>query len=272
MPDLQDIHKRQNAYLDSLVSAFEQELRKIVLKASARVTGHLQKELSITDGVISQTAANNRILRRIDTMFVREMNEAGFEALVGSFVAEFPGQLPFLHETIDALISGNQQILPYSPSAADLNIMASYQVSVVDSLETLVEGAAGYAIRGALLSVGGLKFSDLVETLAEKFVLTVARATTLADTAGAIWYRTATDRAFQAIENDLPSIEIRYKYTSGPDDSKTRPFCHSMITQTKAGKTWTRAEIGEMDNHQLPNVLATCGGWSCRHQWLLAIP
>ena len=79
------------------------------------------------------------------------------------------------------------------------------------------------------------------------------------------WYRTATDRAFQIIEEDLPAQEIRYEY-SGLDDKLTRPFCEHLL---EVGKAYTRAEIEKMDNGQLPNVFLTGGGWNCRHQWIL---
>jgi len=70
------------------------------------------------------------------------------------------------------------------------------------------------------------------------------------------WYRTATDRAFQIIEKDLPAQEIWYE-CSGPDDKLTRPFCEHPLD---ANKTYTRAEIEKMDNGQLPNVFLTGAG------------
>lgn len=49
----------------------------------------------------------------------------------------------------------------------------------------------------------------------------------------------------------------------GPDDDKTRPFCHAHV-----GKVYDRAEIDKMDNGQLDNVFLTGGGYNCRHSWI----
>lgn len=272
MPDLDQIHREQQRSMDALIATFRAELELIVSKAQARAAGYLQKKLSITNGVIDRTASNNRILRSLDTVLAREMNDLGYGALVQSFVGEFPGQLPYLKDTIQALSDQMKTPLPaWKLGATDNAALASLQVNIAGGLDMVVEGVARTAVQNVLLTVGGTKFSDLVETLAEKFNATTARATSLADTAMQVWYRTATDRAFQSIEVDLPSKEIRYRYTLGPDDRRTRPFCHHLITETKEGKNWTRAEIGEMNNGQLPNVLLTGGGHGCRHQWLMAV-
>jgi hypothetical protein len=272
VPSLEDLHSEQNRSMDALISSFEDHLRTIVARAQGRVFGQLQKRLGITDGVIDRTAANNRILRTLDAVFVREMDAAGYQSLVRAFVGEFPGQLGYLNETLRQISEGMKEPLPiYKLSTADSNVLASLQANVSTSLEMVMEGVAGAAIQNVLLSVGGLKFGELVQVLSEKLNIAVGRAKSVADTGISTWFRTATDRAFQAIENDLPSKTIKYKYTSGPDDSRTRIFCHRMIVQTRAGKSWTRDQINEMSNGQLPNVLLTAGGFNCRHAWLMSV-
>ena len=47
----------------------------------------------------------------------------------------------------------------------------------------------------------------------------------------------------------------------------TRPFCERLL---KSDRTYTREEIDRMNNGQIPNVFVTCGGFSCRHQWVLS--
>ena len=257
--------------MDALIAAFEDHLRIMVVRAQARVAGYLQKQLSTdAEGVILTSRANARVLRTLDDVFLREMDDLGWESLVNAFVGEFPGQLPFLNETIRSL--SDQMATPLAIqklSMADTSLLAGLQLNASTSLHMALEGVAGNAVQTVLMSVGGLKFTDLVQALSEKLNIATGRARGLADTAMATWYRTATDRAFQAIEKGLPEQEQRYKYTAGPDDKKTRPFCHRLI---QAAKTYTRDQIAEMSNGQLPNVLLTCGGWNCRHQWLLAIP
>jgi hypothetical protein len=49
----------------------------------------------------------------------------------------------------------------------------------------------------------------------------------------------------------------------GPVDVRLRPFC-----ETHVGKVYSRAEIAELDNKQLPNAFLTGGGYNCRHVWM----
>jgi hypothetical protein len=151
--------------------------------------------------------------------------------------------------------------------AQEKQTLAAQQASTVDSLEGVAQAVAAGAKRQAMFGFAGLKVADLAATLSKSLGKTTAQAETIADTAQVMFYRTATAQAFAVIEKDLPEMEIRYEY-EGPDDSLTRPFCDRLI---QAAKTYTRDEIGRMNNHQLPNVLVTCGGWNCRHQWMVAL-
>ncbi len=268
---LDEIHRQQNRSMDALIASFTEHLNQITLRAQAKVLAQLQKKLSITDGVIDRSAGNSRILRNLDTALIKAMNDEGYQSLVKAFVGEFPGQLPFLTQTLDAISAGMSDPLPkWTPTATDTNVLASLQSNTVSALQMTMESVARTATQNVMLAVGGLKFEELAATLAEKFSISVGRAESLADTAISTWYRTANDRAFRFIEDDLPGKEIRYKYTLGPNDRKTRPWCEEKIMQTKVGKTWNREEIDAMSNGQMPNVMLTCGGWNCRHQWIVA--
>lgn len=55
-----------------------------------------------------------------------------------------------------------------------------------------------------------------------------------------------------------------------PDDQLTRPFCRRILEEQREGQTYSRAEIEAMNNGDLPDVMLTCGGIECRHQWILA--
>jgi hypothetical protein len=50
----------------------------------------------------------------------------------------------------------------------------------------------------------------------------------------------------------------------GPDDEKTRPFCHDILAMDK---NWTVDEIVNLDNGQGLPVLTNMGGYNCRHVW-----
>lgn len=266
MPSLQDIHDRQERHYNAMLVAFEDHLREIIGRAQSATLDRLLKKLTVTGGAIEQTAANIRTLRRLNDIFMREMNRAGYERLVNAFVNGFPQQLPFLQETL-AVISEQlkEPLPPVDFTAKDLKVFSAVRANSVVALEGVIQSGATTAMTQALFSIGGLKFSELVSTLQQKFDTTLARATTLADTAQATFYRTALDRAYQIIEKDAPAIPQTYRY-SGPEDSRNRPFCHRLLT---ADKGYSREEIERMDNHQLPNVFLTAGGWNCRHQWIL---
>ncbi len=251
-----------------MVQAFETHLREIVLRAQAQVLAQLQQKLSITDGTIDATPANMRVMRNAGPLFMDEMRRQGYDRLVEAFAGEFRGTLPFLQETIQQLGEQVQKEWPdLGFGAKDLNLLAATQANAAVSIEAAVESVAGTAMTRGLFSVAGLRFGELAEMLTEKFETSIGKARTIADTSMSTFYATATDRAFQIIEKDLPEQVQHYKY-SGPDDKLTRPFCEHLL---KLGKAYTREEIGKMDNGQLPNVMITRGGWNCRHQWILAV-
>ena len=269
MPSLRDIHNQHSRYQDAMVQAFEQHLREMVLRVQGQVLAELQGKLSITDGLIEQTSGNLRVLRNLNNLFVQEMDAAGFPQLLESFVREFPGQLPYLQQVLDFLNSETDLDIPVLAkpiewTVQDKNVLNSLQANTVSGLETAVEISAGLAMQRAMLSVGGLKFSDLVESLTQKFETSVGQARSMADTAMSTFYRTAQDRAFQQIQKGQKA-ELKYRY-SGPEDKLTRPFCEHLL---EVDKSYTREQIERMHNGQLPNVFLTAGGWNCRHQWIV---
>jgi hypothetical protein len=219
--------------------------------------------------MIDQTPGNFRALRNLNSLFVKEMDRAGLPRLLEAFVEQFHGQLPYLQDTLKYLSDQMKTPLPkWKPSANDLDIMSSFQMNALAGLRATVESAAGAAMTRGMFSMGGLKFSELVAELSKRFDLSIGQARTLGDTSMSLFYATATDRAYQTIEKDLPGEqELTYEY-SGPDDKLTREFCEHLLA---VGKSYTRSQIGRMSNGQLPNVFITRGGWNCRHQWDLSV-
>jgi hypothetical protein len=259
---LADIHRRQDQFYDSLIEGFQRSLQHIVTMAQARMSGYLQANLSITAGKIDRTSGNLRLMRTLDDKFMGFLDDAGYTSLLNAYVTSFAGEKVFLQETLESL-----GYKPVDFTAGDLNIFASLQLNAVTSMTTVAEAAAGAAMQQALFSVGGLKFADLVESLASKIDASLPRVTTIAETAMTSFFRTMTDQAFQKIEKDLPEIDQRYRY-SGPEDMRTRPFCERLLL---ADKTYSRAEIDAMSNGQLPQVMTSAGGFNCRHQWLIQV-
>ncbi len=264
---IRDIIDRHNEYVDSLLEQFERELNAIVASAMARVQAQLYDKLSIgDDGRIERSIWNARTLRGLDRLLMDALDRAGYGKLLNELVAQFPNQLIYFQETVQFLAEQTRSLQPVQFSARDLRVFTDQGLSARDGLVAAMETVAARARQRVLLSVGGLKFTDLVEALAEQVQRGIAEVAGLAETATATYYRTISDRGYQIIEADLPEMEIRYRY-EGPIDKLNRPFCRHLLD---AKKTYTRAEIDRMDNGQLPNCFITAGGYRCRHIWLLA--
>lgn len=265
--DLITIQRAHNGWIDSLIANLETELNSILAVAQARTLAKLRDRLSVTDGKIDRSVKNTRTLRRFDALFMEEMNRAGFEHLLTEFVTQFPAQLRFFQDTLEVLSAAMKTPLPKLEfSARDLQVFADQGLSAKDSLEAVMGSIAARAKNKVLLSVGGLPFADLAESLAGYLQRALPEAVGLAETATATYYRIIADRGYQLVEKDLPEMEVRYKY-AGPYDKLTRPFCRHLLELDKA---YTRAQIDKMSNGQIPNVFISAGGWRCRHQWLIA--
>jgi hypothetical protein len=265
MSEIDDIQARHNGWIDALVGNFDRELQGIVASAQARTLAVLRENLKVENGNIRRTAGNAKALRQLDTIFLQQLDKAGYQHLLNEFVAQFPGQLPFFQETIAAVSKGLPTPVEVKFSARDLQVFADQGVSVKDGLEAVAESVAAEAKKRILLSVGGLKFADLSESLAAYLQKSVAGAAGMAETAVATYYRMIADRGYQLIQEDLPQSVLRYRFY-GPYDRLTRPFCKHLL---QGGKSYTREQIDGMDNGQIPNVFITGGGFRCRHQWLI---
>lgn len=277
MGDVHEIVIAHDRYVTASVAAYEQRLDQLVATATARTIADLSRRLTLVEGasgdksgVIAGTASNRRVLRSIDDVFMSELEDAGFSSLNRAYAGQFAGQLPYLDQILDKISDSLKTPLPGVRDAIrtqEKQTLTAQQASTVDSLEGVAQAVAAGAKRQAMFGFAGLKTADLAATLSKALGKTTAQAETIADTAQVMFMRTATAQAFAVIEKDLPQMEIRYEY-EGPLDFLDRPFCRRLM---EARKTYTRDEIGRMNNGQLPNVLITCGGWNCRHQWMVAL-
>jgi hypothetical protein len=121
------------------------------------------------------------------------------------------------------------------------------------------------------------------ERLGRVLALSVVRSSFLWSSAGQkVLFESATDEAdrWRSDVDTAESVFTRLAVTSsatgreneafcysGPIDGLLRPFCEARV-----GRVFSRKAIDAMDNGQLPNVLATCGGHQCRHTWLPVPP
>lgn len=262
--------KQHDDHITAILDAFTAHLEVILSRATASTIAKLSSRLSLTKGEIDRTRANQKILRSLDSLFIEEMDAAGFGSLVNAFIDQFPGQITFFYDIFEQLSSAMKNPLPAVQfSTADTKYFASQGINAADMIRDAVVATAATAKQQALFNVAGVKIGDLAKSLAEKFEISLPRAKSLADTAISTFYRTVADRGYQIAEKGLPANSILYSYL-GPLDKITRPFCRPLETEARTGKMWDREQVDAMDNGQLPNVFLTGGGWNCRHQWGIA--
>src|SRR5579884_3882985 len=142
MPSLDEIHREWDAHLTSMVAGFESRLQAIVLRAQAKLAAWLQRNLSITDGVIDQTPANLKILRRLDDRWEEFLNESGYDSLLEAFTNQFPGQLQYLDDTLKYLSDELRTPLAVKWTAADRSLFSSFALTSQAGIEAAVNAAA----------------------------------------------------------------------------------------------------------------------------------
>lgn len=264
-----DILDEQNESMDSLVRLFREEIQQLVAVAIARTVSRLQAQLVVEGGAIKPTLANMRAMRSVDRLFAAELEAAGLDQAVQAFVDSFNGQLPYFQEILAEIGKSIGRSLDVAFTPSDLKLFAGQQMNTIAQIEAEVQRAGLTAKRQVLFSVAALSMSEMAAVLAAELGKSVQYATAIADTALPTFYRTVQDRGSQRIEEGLKDEQVRYAYY-GPLDKLNRPFCRRMRKATLEGKTWTRKQIDLMDNGTPLPVMTTCGGWRCRHQWIVA--
>jgi len=267
MAGRQDTLRKHDKFLDSLIDQFDTRLQPILNSAQKRTLKEMESKLTLaSDGSIEVTPGNQLVLRSIDRVFKKQMKRAGYDKLVGAFSDQFADHLPRFQDVLND-VTGDTPLPPIKFTNADVDLFASQAIGAKEMLLDVVEATGAAAKRQSLFSVGGLKFSDLASEIGDQFQKTAAQAKTLADTSVSSFYRTIADQAYQKIEADLPKGSARYFY-AGPDDDLERDFCANL---TGKGLTYTREQIEGMDNGQIPGVFTSCGGYRCRHLWILDV-
>lgn len=270
-----EILGRHDKFLDSLIDGFDGKLQPLIAGARKRTLKQLESKLTVgAGGVIEHTPANQRTLRSINRIFKTEMNRStkaepgGYKAVVDAFSSQFADHLPKFQSvlnTISESLSG-PPLPPVKFSAADIDLFASQAIGTKELLLGVLDQTAAAAKRQALFSAGGLKFSELASELEQQFGKTAAAAKTLADTSVSMFYRTIASQSYRKIEAGLTKDAVKYEY-AGPVDGLERDFCADLSAK---GKAYTRAEIDDMDNGQGLPVFTSCGGYNCRHSWILS--
>ncbi len=269
---LETILARHDNEIQSLVSVFDEELTKMLMKAQASTIARVTSKLKFIGGKLTPTPANRAQVRQLSNIFMDEMSKLGLQDLVDAFVGKFDGQIKFfkqvLQDTLGDVDASALSAITLGP--VENKLLSMNQEDAATWLEDVVGAAAIRLKDKALLSVGGLNQRKLADVIATELAKTPGEAKTVASTTISSFYRTVADISFKKVEEDR-NFQITYKYVGPPSgDPVIRPFCERLMEETEDGETWTRAEIDVMKNGQLPDVMVTGGGYNCRHQWIVA--
>ncbi len=267
MPSPEDTQRRHAGYVNQLTASFKDALERIVQRVTRRIVGMLGPELDMdAKRRVLPTAGNLQALRRLDKLFLNELDAAGYKSLLNAFTSQFTtGSFPFYNEVLDSITERLKQPLPKLKfSTSFKGFMASQQTQAQKTLRNLVENAGRTAMNRASTAVGAVPFEELVEILAKAYKLSIGQSETLARTSLVTFWRSLMAETYRQIEEDLPAGAVAYYRYVGPRDRLTREFCRK-----HTGKVRTRAEWEALDNRQMPNPFLTAGGWNCRHHLVL---
>lgn len=271
MKSIDQLYQEHSDAIDAIASGFTHSYQKLVDTSSAKLGAELSKNLKLIGNRIAMTASNRKLLSSVDDSFQRIMDGEGYQDLLENYSASFNGQFEWFNKVLANISASLDDPLPAVDfTKGDMAIFDLQKTASRDIISGVVEKTASRAKVQALQAIGGLDSKQLTAQLTDTFGKSVSEAQSLADTSISTFYRTITDKGFQIIEEDLPGFELRYNY-NGPLDRLNRPFCLKLERQSRDGKTWKRAEINKMNNGQIPNVFTTCGGYRCRHQWMISV-
>lgn len=256
---------------DAILTTFDNHFGNILSQAQVRTILALRSRLTLEDDEVKMTAANVRVIKALPQIFRQALDQEGYSSLVTNFLDSFDGGLT----TLDAILSDitdGYKITPVEFTAADYAYFDEVKGSVALNLNDSVDRVAQIARQNTMFTVAGNSFEKTAVALAERLHIAAPEASSLAATGISTFYRTIADKGYETIEKKLQGAGKTLEYTYyGPQDKLERPFCRNLTTLARKGRTWSRPQIAAMDNDQLPDVFRTCGGFRCRHQWIVAL-
>lgn len=240
---------REIALIEKLNARFARELREVLKFANVRIRALLE-ELRTKNGRLVATKATLGRVLGLRREIQRALTDAGFDAF-----AEAAVDAP-LDELAQTVLRGNAIAQrAFTLAKPDLTLLTAFKTV---RFEELLQVSAATSLRLQRIVLDGTlglrDVEDLVADIADDFDITDRQARTIYDTAIQIFSR----QVDQLHANGKPDELFYY---AGPIDTKTRPFCRERV-----GRVFTRKELEEADNGQLPNPLLTGGGFNCRHQ------
>ena len=146
-------------------------------------------------------------------------------------------------------------------------LIDGYINTTVNAIDDLVDGPMRAIIRDSLTAnLGNISPYELADLMVDSIENRIPVSMTEAETriAGADRFVTETVRASLEDSDDPennPDFVMGYK---GPDDSLTRRFCKAMVNHY-----FTVEQLNTANNAQGLNVRIHCGGYRCRHDYLV---
>ncbi len=241
--DQQVAAEQTGAMVDRLTDTFAFELGQVLTLLRQRIRTLVRTLETDETGRVVATSANLRRALALRNDIRRALESAGYRRLANAAL-----DVP-LDRLAAVALRGTPDVTSVPASA--LNALRRVRF---DELLNVGADIATTIWRSVLDGVTGARpLVDLVNDIADAMDTSARRARTVYDTALSIYSRQVGQTGATGAPGEL------FFYV-GPVDTKVRPFCLSRV-----GKVYSRSEIDDMDNGQLPNVMLTGGGYNCRH-------
>lgn len=247
---LQRAAEREAEIQDFAVQAFERQLQLLVSRFLRRLRADLAEwEVDDAGRLIGDAANLGRAL--------------AFRQQLGAWLQEegfFELAIRVLNDPLDEIAESVLATSRIANEAAKLSsfrdtLHALKELRLADLLD-VSEDIARELSRVTFEGMLALRPVDaLTLDIADRLEVTQRQARTIYDTAVSTF-----SRQIEQLNADGTDDEL-FVYV-GPFDEKNREFCEERV-----GRVFTRADIDEMDNGQLPDVFITGGGYNCRHTW-----
>lgn len=271
---------RQDRDILTASQRLELDLISAVTEAQGQALVYLGQLQRGTDGRLLATRENQNRILRLNRLFLEWMQNAGLDSALRRFFQSFDRDgdyMPPAFREVWEIVTGELKTPLRLPrwTRGDIAAFRGIKIAAGVVIEDAIEAAGENAMKQLLFNVGGLSVDELQSVILSQFRRSVGESRTLAATAQSSYYRTINARAFERIQEQA-DFELRYSF-EGPIDKLTRPWCLKMAKASKSGKSWTRPQIEVMRDDetrgksQPPNVFVSCGGFNCRHQWVLSL-
>jgi hypothetical protein len=222
------------------VALFRERLQKTLKKT----IGEIVDQLKADDLTALESAA---LLGSLDNA----LNEAGIGGVLDEIKTIYAEQIDYISKRfagrgdIETFSDVDKDVIRALVTFDENSIAQSVNQGVGDITSTLMRSViTGQDIDSSIYDGALESLGRNIETDLNTSALTFARTVTVS----------------KAIDSGLELFIY-----IGPDDKVTRPFCHELLA--KDPPVYTLDEIKGMDNEQDTDVLTTCGGWNCRHEW-----